>query len=319
MTRRPIQLEPHDPPKRLSEERGQTGVRTGMSHTGMFLFGLPFFLIGQYFVLGTLGLRPLDMDNANVPVWVLGLVGLVFLMGGLILWGMGYRRMRFRRRLAASHRAHPDEPACADYPWDWHGFVPDRWGKVLQGLAMLPFIVALIAVMNYMVFVADDGAPWFARIIVGLFDLFLIFGLYRLGLMIVRAIKYGRTRLRFARFPFRCGEVVPVMIELPAAARRVTGGRIELRQIEEYWEVTAGSTRKGRSKRIAHKRGWSGDQVFESGSVPVNSGVLEAEFTIPAEAPPTKIDAERPVFWELDVQLETPGIDFHQRYLVPVY
>ena len=318
MSQRPIHLEPYDPPQRLSEERGQTGVRTGMSHVGMFLFGLPFFLIGQYFVLGTLGLRPLDMDNSNVPAWVLGLVGLVFLMGGLMLWGMGYRRLRFRRRLAASRRAHPDEPACADYPWDWQGIVPDRWGKVLKALAMLPLVVALIAVMNYMVFVADGDAPWFVRIIVGLFDLFLVFGLYRLGLMIVRAIKYGRTRLRFVRFPFRGGEVLPVAIELPAAARRVTGGRIELRQIEEYWEVT-GNTQKNRSKRIVHECGWSGEQVFDPGAVPLNSGVLETEFLIPEEAPSTRIDAERPVFWELDVQLETPGIDFHQRYLVPVY
>ncbi|NBB79554.1 MAG: hypothetical protein GVY36_08935 [Verrucomicrobia bacterium] len=302
----------------MSEERGQTGVRTGLSHVGMFLFGLPFFLVGQYFLLGSLGLRPLDLERANVPEWVLGLVGLVFLMGGLMLWAMGYRAMRFRRRLAAARRAHPDQPAYADFPWDWKGFVPDRWGKVLQALAMLPLVAALIVVMNYMVFVANRGAPLFAQAIVLLFDVFLVFGLYRLGLMVLRAVKYGRTRLRFERFPFRRGETLPVHIELPAAVRRTGGGRIELRQIEEFWEVS-GRAGKNRRKSLVHECGWSGERVFEKGEVPVNSGVLETSFAIPAEVPPTRIDAERPIFWELDLRLETPGVDFHQRYLVPVY
>ena len=174
-----LHLEKHSPPQRLSEERGQTGFRTGLSHSGMFWFGLPFFLIGQYFVLGVLGLRPLDMEKSNAPPWILGLVGLVFLMGGLMLWGMGYRRMRF------------------------------------------------------------------------------------------------------------------------------------------HWEVTGRG--KNRSKRIVHECGWSGGRTFDEGSDFARSGLLEAEFVIPPEAPATKIDAERPVFWELRVRLETPGPDFHQRYLVPLY
>jgi len=318
MQEEPVTLERHDPPQRLTGERGQTGVRTGFSHIGMFLFGLPFFLVGQYFVLGTLGSRPLDMEKANVPAWVLGLVGLVFLMGGLLLWAMGYRRMRFRRQLAASRRMHPDEPACADYPWDREGFIPDRWGPVLKALAMLPFMLALLAVMNYMVFVADGGAPLFAKLIVGCFDLILLFSLYRLALMLLRAIKYGRTRLRFAHFPFRRGDVLPVRIELPAPARRAHGGRLTLRQIEEFWEVT-GRRGKNRNKRIVHDCAWSGERVFEEGGLPVNSSVLEVDFLIPAEAMPTRIDAERPLFWELELELATPGVDYCQRYLVPVY
>jgi len=57
----------------------------------------------------------------------------------------------------------------------------------------------------------------------------------------------------------------------------------------------------------------------EEGGVPVNSSVVEADFLIPAEAMPTRIDAERPLFWELELELATPGVDYCQRYLVPVY
>jgi len=225
--------------------------------------------------------------------------------------------MRFHRKLTLSKRNHPGEPACADYPWDTTGFVPKRWGAVLKAVGMLPFIAALVGVTNYFVFVADDGSPWFARIIAGVFDLFLIYGLYRLSLMVLRAVKYGRTRLRFETFPVRRGETWTAVIELPAAARKATKGRIELRQIEEFWEVTGRG--KNRSKRIVHECGWSGGRTSDEGSDFARSGLLEAEFVIPPEAPATKIDAERPVFWELRVRLETPGPDFHQRYLVPLY
>ena len=38
-----------------------------------------------------------------------------------------------------------------------------------------------------------------------------------------------------------------------------------------------------------------------------------------AEALPTKLDADRPVYWELDVKLSRPGFDFEERYLIPLY
>lgn len=317
MQEEPVRLERHDPPERLAGERGQTGVRTGFSHIGMFLFGLPFFLVGEYFVLGALGVRPLDMEKANVPTWVLGLVGVVFLMGGLMLWAMGYRAMRYRRQLVRSRRRYPDEPACADYPWDREGFVPDRWGKVLKALAMLPFFVAFLGVMNYVVFVVDGGAPLFAKAIAVLFDMIFLFALYRLGLMFLRAIKFGRSRLRFDRFPYRTGDTFPVRVELPTPLRRASGGRITLRQIEEYWEVTGRG--KSRSKRIVHACGWSGVRVFGVDELQLGSALPEISFAIPTEASPTWIDAERPVFWEVELEITTPGVDFQGRYLVPVY
>jgi hypothetical protein len=33
----------------------------------------------------------------------------------------------------------------------------------------------------------------------------------------------------------------------------------------------------------------------------------------------TNLSAERPVFWELQIVLSMPGLDFTERYLVPVY
>ena len=33
----------------------------------------------------------------------------------------------------------------------------------------------------------------------------------------------------------------------------------------------------------------------------------------------TRLSADRPVLWELELNLDVPGLDFKQTYLVPIY
>lgn len=52
--------------------------------------------------------------------------------------------------------------------------------------------------------------------------------------------------------------------------------------------------------------------------LPVKEGVELAYDLLPG-ALPTRLRADRPVFWELEVNLDVPGLDFRQSYLVPIY
>ncbi len=48
--------------------------------------------------------------------------------------------------------------------------------------------------------------------------------------------------------------------------------------------------------------------------------VLSAlNYELPADAQPTQLSADKPVFWELEVGLDLPGLDFKETYLVPIY
>jgi hypothetical protein len=312
-----INVEQQDPPERISVQRAAVGFRSGFPPLGIFLFGLPFFLIGGYFILGVAGVFPLDMSRSSVPAWVLGLVGVVFLSGGLLVWGMGIRTLRFQRRLALSGRTHQEEPACADYPWDLNGFTPDRWKPIGQTLFTGIILGALMGVGNYVVFFDDNNAPVFAKVIVGLFNTILLFLLYRLVKQILHAVKFGDSRLLFESFPVRRGALYTARIELPATARRAQSGKIELRQLNEQWHVRGRG--KNQSKQLVHTCDWKGGRDLTSAELNENPGILTASFWIPDEAPTTKIDTDKPVFWELEVQLKLPGLDFRQEYLVPVY
>jgi hypothetical protein len=39
----------------------------------------------------------------------------------------------------------------------------------------------------------------------------------------------------------------------------------------------------------------------------------------PSDAQPTHLSTAKPTFWELEVKLDLPGLDFNETYLVPVY
>ncbi len=40
---------------------------------------------------------------------------------------------------------------------------------------------------------------------------------------------------------------------------------------------------------------------------------------LPDDAVTTQLTANQPVFWELEVKLALPGLDFKETYLIPVY
>jgi hypothetical protein len=47
--------------------------------------------------------------------------------------------------------------------------------------------------------------------------------------------------------------------------------------------------------------------------------VVELRYDLPADARPTQLSGDKPLYWELEVKLDLPGLDFNETYLVPVY
>jgi hypothetical protein len=64
---------------------------------------------------------------------------------------------------------------------------------------------------------------------------------------------------------------------------------------------------------------WSVTRSSGGGRSQVPSRHVDLQFDVPAGLPGTALAAARPVFWELDVHLDMPGLDFTETYLVPLY
>jgi len=300
--------------KRLSGNLQPRGSQTGMSSVGMFLFGLPFFGFGVWATLAGLKLAPLDESKLHAPYWVLAMVGVVFALAGVMVWSMGWRQLK-----ANKHRAELGmrNPVLADYAWDERGFTPPRWASAAKGVGGVIFFALFLSMFNWWAFFAKG--PWMVKIIVGLFDLVLIWAAWLACLRVGRTLKFGPSRIEFARFPFHPGETLSLHWVVPNGLTHAAKGIFTLRCVEEWYE-TRGSG-KNRSKQLVQEAVWSVTGELDEPRDLTPGRPEELRFDIPAEVMGTRMNAKdtKPVFWELVIELDLAGLDFKETYMVPIY
>lgn len=155
------------------------------------------------------------------------------------------------------------------------------------------------------------------KILVGLFDLFLIWSVWHSLKVTIHAFKFGRTRLIYSQFPLKIGDWFQAEVTLPAGIERVAKAVLELRCVCEFYETTGSG--RNRSKRLVHQQLWSESQELSSTDIGAWPRSLKATFAIPPDGPASRLSGHPTIFWELVVTASVPGVDFKQKYLVPVY
>lgn len=301
--------------QRLSGRTEQRGSRTGFSTLGAFIFGGIFVLIGTLVIFVGIKVVPADPKGVHAPYWVLMVFGAVFACAGLMVWGMAWRQYTANRRRMEVMERYAGEPAVADYDWNSQGFAVNRWRRPVRAMGGAAFVTLFLSIFNYWGFWMQ--APWMVKVIVILFDLVLLAVWWHAFLLLGRAIKFGGSRIEFADFPFRLTKPVVVRWYPATGIAQARRGSFTLRCVAEWFE-THGSG-KNRSKRLVHEQIWGGTWFLDREHSFQPHENIELRFEPGADAPPTHLHADRPVFWELEVKLDLPGLDFIETYLVPVY
>ena len=291
------------------------GGQTGMAWVVLILFGAPFVGVGVWATLAGTKVVPIDPGNLHAPHWVLAAFGLVFALAGLMVWGMGWRffRANLRRKRALANRAN--DPALADYPWDPRGFTPPRWAHAAKAVGGVILLAIFLSIFNWWAFGADG--PWPVKIIVGLFDMILVWAAWQAVMAIGRTLKFGPSRIEFGKFPLRPGETAVLRWLVPKGIGRVAHGTFIFRCVEEWYETSHAG--KGENKTLVQEQVWAmtcrlGQQVdLRSGKTE------ELRFDLPPDAASTSLSNGKTVFWELVIELDLAGLDFKETYLVPVY
>lgn len=287
-----------------------SGLGTPLGGCGA-LFGLPFIAAGAFILLVALGIGPEQKDAP--PPAIFATMGVVFTVAGVLVTSLGLRGMLESARRRKVREQHPDEP-WREHPWDERE-AKDRSPGPLSVFAVATFLSLFLSIFNYFVFVEPEGdVPVFAKVMVGLFDLIALgawgHGFYVLG----RRLKYGHPRVRFAVFPLEVGKTLRVGLDLPASLTHA--GRLDavLRCAEQVWETQRMGSK---SKRVlVTYELWSEKRSLDAGAVGPD---LSLSFDLPADAPSTDFGATQARFWELQLDMETPGIDYHAMFLLPVY
>lgn len=305
-----------DKPKRLNNRSEPVGLHKNFSPRGMFLFGLPFLGVGIWIMLVGLEIVEVDSSKVHAPMWVLTVVGLIFAASGCLVWNMGWQQAKIRQRLKRLAAQYPGDTAMADYPWDRNGYSPPRWKPVRKAWSALIFMAVFSSVFNWWAFGSGNG-PLPVQIGIGILDLVLLGVLLWALKTTWHAVKFGKTQLNYDHFPYRPGERAFLEIQLPASLRNGQSATLTLRQILEYYEITGSG--KNRNKRLVHEVKYSEEQTLTQNQIAEWPGYIRTLWDLPKIARATQLSADQPLFWELELELDVPGLDLKQRYLLPVY
>ena len=304
-----------DETRRLSGMIEQVGSRAALSTPAMFLFGVPFVGVGVFVALIGLKVAPVNPSSVHAPYFVLIAFGLVFGFGGLMLWNMAWRQLRADRHRAVALKKHISEPALEDYDWDPRGFRSHCWTKTVKNFAGAGFLALFFSMFNWWAW--SPHGPWLLRVFVSLFDLWPAFTLWLAVLTFSRALRFGDSRIEFARFPYRVNEKIIVRWLTPSGISRADKGTFTLRCVHEFYEATGSGSNRSRS--IVHEEQWSGAWRLDQPENFAPGKSMEFEFQPAAGLPATSLSGPQTFYWDFEVNLSMPGPGFKEAYLLPVY
>ena len=270
---------------------------------------LPFLAVGGYFALAGFGALPLP-GKLHAPRAGIGFFGVAFALAGLMLLVASVRGLRLRRRAERMRLLHENEPWVADYDWDPEGASDRALGRWVYPLFGLAFLALFLVPFHWWAFFSRQG-PWPVKIITGIFDLILVLAACTVLYRLAQYLKFGTSRLRFARFPFHPGERLQVVF----APNRFEVLDLTLRYVEERFE-SRGSGRN-RSVQLVCYEHERIEQRLEAAP-----GCAEVEITFDLPDDPALVDSlgGPPLrYWELVIEASLPGVDFRTSFPLPVY
>lgn len=300
--------------QRIAGATSRRGYQSGFPTWGTIAFGAVFVASGTGLALVGEKVIPVDPSTVHAPYWVLTVIGLVFALSGLMVWGMAARQYGANRRRLDAIARRPGLAALADYPWDTSGFRSERWAHATHALFGSAFLTLFLSVFNYLAFFSDEG-HWVLTTVTVIFDIVAVFAWWEAFTRLGRALKFGASRLAFVRFPYAPGETVALRWHPAAGIGRARDGRFTLRCVAERYDRHD----EGQNPTLVHEAVWSGTWHLDGERAFDPRRPLELAFEVPSGLPSTSLSSGAVVFWELEVALDLPGFDFVESYLVPVY
>ncbi len=181
------------------------------------------FSLGLY--LAATGTMRLSID---VPVWVLYVLAIAIGYIGVLEMAHGLLDMYSRCRRRVMMRTRPNEPWFADYPWDPRRIYDDNLTRGVRRTYIAVFWGFLLFSVNWFAFASEHGLP--------LIQLFV--GVCDVGFVIVarsfrQSLKFGRSYVRFSKFPMQLGEEVTFVFGMEDTMLPPRCLKFRLRFVEE--------------------------------------------------------------------------------------
>lgn len=244
-----------------------------------------------------------------------GVFAVVFGGAGIAVLALTLHAARRVRVIAERAQALPDEPWLHE-PEFAEGVIPGEGARSLWApwffAVFWNAIAAPAAILAYL-----DGV--YTRDPVSLVILlFPAVGLILLGTAIyltAQVLKYGRSEFRPAHLPGVLGGALRGVVHVPRDLEPPDGFRLELSCVQRR---TTGS---GKNRRTIETVLWQDTRSIAAPARRDAHGTdIPVIFGIPYDAQPTdNSDSGNERLWRLSVRASMPGIDYSERFPVPVY
>lgn len=296
---------------------GAVELRTWSARSALPMSGGGAIPLGALFLAGGIGIIARatlgGMQGMHAPRGVVALAGVSFALVGLYILLVGIADRRRRAATAARRDAAPAEPWRWDHAWREDGIDADFGRDVARSFGAALFIAIFLPPFHWIGFFAPDRMLVFG---IGalLFDGVIVWMVVRGVRAVMIRRRYGRSWLRFERFPFRPGQPLEASLDSFGELSLIPRLTATLRCIQERYEERGSG--KNRSTQVVCYALWSETKPVERD----RKGFFRIAFDLPATASGCTL-SERPArFWELELKSDdVPGLDYEARFLVPVY
>ncbi len=308
-----VRIQASDP---ASDARPGRELSNHTDRSGTTIHGLPAIGFGSLFaVVGvTVGILAwLELLNASsgVPRWLGPMIGGMFAVAGLSFVAHGVLGVRVQRRTRRLRETHERQPWIWDHPWNENGSRDDSGRRITRAMWFTGFLALFMVPLGWIAFFSPER-PWPFRIGAVVMGIMVAGSMWWVAYMIRRRAKYGVAMLRFRRFPFRTGEELEVHMARPPRLAGVESPEALLRCVQERYEMR--HTGDSRSQVVV-----AYEICSETKRAEYRRGEYVWRFTVPESAPGTALSERPPRYWELELKIETQGVDYSGTFLVPVY
>lgn len=303
--------------ERISLKGHKPLSRTTLHGWPAILFGLAFFIAGLPILGIGLGWMDYPKSSIHAPLWVIGVFGGLFAACGVWLMLHGATSLRRLWNMSHGKQELPKRPWLWDYPWQASGITDNKFQESLSSVVALAVFVTFLAPFNWIAFVSDSGGI-FWQVLTGLFDVIILVGV---GGYLIKHVgqlwTFGNGMVSFQDFPFFLGQKMHLTIErLPADLTTV---QLDLRCIEEVYEIREREGGRKRQSIVVCYQIYHDTQTIRGEQI-TETGTLRCTWKLPDDKHLISTPSERPAkFWELEVRGKRSGMDYHSRFLLPVY
>jgi hypothetical protein len=276
------------------------------------LLGLPFLIAGVL-----IEAVAFDVTHAprDVPPWVGGLIGGMFVFGGLSFLIHGLRGVVRRAAYVREVRQRPDQPWMYDFHWRQDGVTFSAFGTMLGRLMAALVWYAFLAPFFWVGLNANGGGAFL--VFAALFGLLGLVFWFRWLQMLAELVRYGNSFLQYDTFPYALGGTMSAQLRTDRHFAVIQELVVTFRCVEEKY-VTSGTGRN--SRVVLCYELYKDAATFRRDQLTAfAAGVLPLQFRIPGDQPTTALASQPPIYWEIEARGTAPDADYEAYFLVPVY